>query len=137
MSESKFTPGNSGNPKGRPKNKTAPLMLKKAISEAMPEIIQSLIEAALSGDMQAATALLNRSVPALKAQAHPITIPIKNSLPEQGAEIIKATMKGGVAPDIASQLIVALTSQGKLIELQELSERLARLEKKVGDTKCA
>jgi hypothetical protein len=40
-------------------------------------------------------------------------------------------MKGGVAPDIASQLIVALTSQGKLIELQELSERLARLEKKL------
>ena len=131
MTESKFTPGKSGNPRGRPKNQTAPLRLKKAISDAMPEIIQSLIDAALSGDMQAATTLLNRCVPALKAEGQAITLSVKETLPEQGNEIIKATMGGEIPPDIGSQLITALSNQGRLVELQELAERLSRIEKKL------
>ena len=64
MATSKFTPGTSGNPNGRPKNKT-PKLLRQAINDAMPEVIQSVINAALSGDTHAATTLLNRCVPIL------------------------------------------------------------------------
>lgn len=134
MAESKFTPGKSGNPRGRPKNKTAPLMLRKAISEAMPEIIQSLIDAALNGDVSAANSLLSRCVPTLKPEALSINLPIKDTLSEQGDQIIRATMGGKIPPDVGSQLIAALSNQGKLVELQELSERLARLEKKLNIT---
>ena len=131
MAESKFTPGKSGNPRGRPKNKTAPLILRKAISEAMPKIIQGLIDAANQGDVGAATVLLNRCVPALKAEAQAITLPVRETLPEQGNEIIKATMGGKIPPDVGAGLITALSNQGKLVELQELAERLDRLEKKL------
>jgi hypothetical protein len=40
-------------------------------------------------------------------------------------------MTGQIPPDIGSQLITALSNQGKLVELQELTERLDRIEKKL------
>jgi hypothetical protein len=49
----------------------------------------------------------------------------------QGNEIIRATLSGEIPPDIGSQLITALSNQGKLIELQEMQERLQRIEKQL------
>src|SRR5664280_2557294 len=110
MAESKFTPGKSGNPKGRPRNKTAPILLRKAIIDAMPGIIQSLIDAALSGDTQAATTLLNRCVPALKPEAQTINLPVKNTLVQQGDAILKAVVSGNIPPDVGAALITALAN---------------------------
>ena len=70
-------------------------------------------------------------LPALKAEAQAIILPVKETLPEQGDEIIRATMGGKIPPDVGAGLITALSNQGKLVELQELSERLSRLEKKL------
>ena len=131
MPTPKFKPGQSGNPAGRPPNKAATILLRKAISEAMPEIIQGLIDAAKLGDIGAATVLLNRCIPALKAEAQAINLPVMDTLPEQGDEIIKAAVSGQIPPDIGAQLITALSNQGKLVELQELAERLSRIEKKL------
>ena len=50
------------------------------------------------------------------------------TLAEQGNEIIRATLSGNIPPDIGAQLITALANQGKLIELQELTERIEILE---------
>jgi hypothetical protein len=129
MTQTKFKPGISGNPNGRPKDKTPATILRKSISEDMPEIIKTLVELAKGGDVQAAKVLLDRICPALKPQAMPINLPNNGTLTEQGNEIIKATMAGQIPPDIGSQLITALSNQGKLIELQEMAERLQRLEK--------
>ena len=81
--------------------------------------------------MAAAKVLLDRCVPVLKPQAMPINLPVNGTLAEQGGEIIKATMSGQIPPDMGSQLITALSNQGKLIELQELTERLQRIEKQL------
>ena len=132
MKEStKFQPGVSGNPKGKPKDKTPATLLRKSIAEAMPEIILSLIEQAKAGDVAAAKCLLDRVCPTLKPQAMPICLPVNGTLAEQGNEIIRATMGGQIPPDIGSQLITALSNQGKLVELQELTERLQRIEKQL------
>ena len=125
----KFQPGVSGNPKGKPKDRTPATLLRKAIIDDMPEIILKLVEQAKNGDTAAAKILLDRCCPTLKPQAIAINLPVYGSLAEQGAEIIRATMTGQIGPDIGSQLITALSNQGKLIELQELTERLSRLEK--------
>jgi hypothetical protein len=132
MKEStKFKPGVSGNPKGKPKDKTPATLLRKSIAEAMPEIILTLIEQAKGGDTAAAKVLLDRVCPALKPQAMPISLPVNGSLAEQGGEIIKATMAGQIPPDIGSQLITALANQSKIIEIDELSKRVAALESKI------
>ena len=127
----KFEKGTSGNPAGRPKDKTPATILRKSIVDDMPEIINTLVKLAKSGDVAAAKVLLDRCVPVLKSQAMPINLPVNGTLAEQGGEIIKATMSGQIPPDIGSQLIIALSNQGKLIELQELTERLQRIEKQL------
>jgi hypothetical protein len=130
MKEStKFKPGVSGNPKGKPKDKTPATLLRKSIAEAMPDIILTLIEQAKGGDVAAAKCLLDRVCPTLKPQAMPICLPVNGSLVEQGGEIVRATLAGQIPPDIGSQLITALSNQGKLVELQELAERLQSIEK--------
>jgi hypothetical protein len=132
MPTPKFQPGQSGNPAGRPANKTATALLRKAISEAMPEIIQSLIDQAKKGDVGAATVLLNRCVPALKPEAMAINLVFQESLAAQGSEIIKAAVTGAIPPDIGSQLIAALSNQAKIIESDEVLRRLELLENSKG-----
>jgi hypothetical protein len=127
----KFQPGVSGNPKGKPKDKTPATLLRKSIIDDMPEIILKLVEQAKNGDTTAAKILLDRCCPTLKPQALAISLPINGSLAEQGGEIIRATLSGHIPPDIGAQLISALASQGKLIELQELTLRLDNIEKKL------
>jgi hypothetical protein len=129
MPTPKFKAGISGNTKGRPKDKTPATLLRKSIIDDMPEIILKLVEQAKAGDTAAAKILLDRCCPTLKPQAIAINLPVYGSLAEQGGEIIRATMTGQIPPDIGSQLISALSNQGKLIELQELTERLDRIEK--------
>ena len=128
MPTPKFKAGISGNPKGRPKDKTPATLLRKSIIDDMPEIILKLVEQAKNGDTAAAKILLDRCCPALKPQAMNITLPINGNLAEQGNEIIRATMSGNIPPDVGAQLITALANQGKLIELQELTERIEILE---------
>ena len=132
MKEStKFAVGVSGNPKGRKKGTTVAHQLRRSIADDMPEIILKLVEIAKNGDTTAAKILLDRCCPVLKPQAMAINLPVNGSLAEQGGEIIRATMTGEIPADIGSQLITALSNQSKLIELQELTQRLDRIEKQL------
>ena len=126
-----FEKGASGNKQGRIAGQTPGAKLRKAIEAKADDILQAIINAAVQGDMGAAKMLLDRITPTLKAQTLPINLLVMETLPEQGNEIIKATMAGQISPDIGSQLITALSNQGKLVELQELAERLSRIEKKL------
>lgn len=126
---SRFHPGQSGNPAGRPKGK--PLKsteLRKAIELRADEILQSVINAAVQGDMTACKMLLDRIIPTLKAYAMPINIPKQNSLTGQADEIVTAVMSGQIPPDIASQLLSALAHQLRIVEIDELSKRVEALE---------
>ncbi|MGZ8942631.1 MAG: DUF5681 domain-containing protein [Methylobacter sp.] len=130
MADTKFKPGQSGNPKGREPGKTPAAKLRKAIAEAMPKILAQLVEQAKSGDVAAAKVLIDRVCPPLKPQALPISLQVNVSLAEQGNEIIRATMAGQIPPDIGSQLITALAAQSKIIEIDELTKRIEALEGK-------
>ena len=135
MPTPKFSPGQSGNPAGRPKDKTPATIIRRSIAADIPAIITTLIEAAKEGDIAAAKVLLDRVCPSLKPQALPIFLHSEGTLADQGEEIIRATMAGEIPPDIGSQLITALSNQGKLVELQEMADRLARIEKQLEDRK--
>jgi hypothetical protein len=130
MKDTKFKPGQSGNPAGRKPGSTPATKLRKAIAGAMPEILAQLVEQAKAGDVAAAKVLIDRVCPPLKPQALPISLPVNGSLTEQGEEIIRATMAGQIPPDIGSQLITALAAQSKIIELDELTKRIEALEAK-------
>jgi hypothetical protein len=126
----KFTAGVSGNPKGRKKGTTAASMLRKSIADDMPEIILTLVGLAKNGDTAAAKILLDRCCPALKPQAMAINLPVNGSLAEQGGEIIRAALTGLIPPDVGAQLITALSNQGRLVEIDQLTQRIEALELK-------
>lgn len=126
-----FKQGKSGNPKGRPKQIATATELRNRLTEDMPEIIQTLIGMAKSGDAQAIKIILDRTHPPLKAQALPVNIPTDGALVDQGNAVIQATLSGQIPLDIGAQLITALSNQGKLVDLEEITDRLARIEKQL------
>jgi len=123
-----FKKGTSGNPSGRPAGKTSAGEIRQAIEQESTAILKAVIDAAVLGDMQAAKILIDRLCPQLKPMALPVTIPVGDTLPESGANVIFAMLGGQLPPDVGAQIITALAHQSKLIETLELSERLARLE---------
>ncbi|MGZ8195039.1 MAG: DUF5681 domain-containing protein [Methylosarcina sp.] len=127
-----FKPGQSGNPAGRQPGQTPGAKIRKAIEERKDEILQSVIEAAIAGDMQACKMLLDRITPPLKPVAAQIALSVPDGagLSEQGAVVITATLAGQIPPDIGSQLITALAAQSKIIEIDDHTKRIEALEAK-------
>ena len=126
----RYKAGISGNPSGRPKSDTA--NLKPLLAKHGESVLQKVIDAALEGDLTACKLVLDRLYPAIKSQSMPVNIPVGESLPETGNNVVTATMGGNVPPDIGASLITALSNQAKLVEFTELSQRLERIEQQLG-----
>jgi Family of unknown function (DUF5681) len=125
-----FKKGESGNPKGKPSGLTTATKIRAAIQDSLPGILETVVKAAENGDMAACKLVMDRVCPTLKPLSAPINIPLPTDggLAEMGGEILKATLTGGISPDIGSMLITALASQAKIIEVDELTKRIELLE---------
>lgn len=124
-----FLQGQSGNPSGRPP--AMPIELRQRLTEASGEIIDSVIEAARNGDIQAARLVMERIAPVSRATAPTVFIPEleqATSLTEKAQAVIGAIGRGDCPPDIGATMIQALGAMAKIIELDELERRLTALE---------
>jgi hypothetical protein len=124
-----FQKGQSGNPKGRPRGTSKADKLRKAIEKDVPGIIEALVKAAQDGDTSAARLLLDRVIPALKPVDSKVTLPMGGSLSEAGAAILEAVGAGEITPDQAGKLLQGLGAQARVLELDQLRERLEALER--------
>jgi hypothetical protein len=117
-------PANRGRPKGSANKST------QLIRKATPRILNSLINSAVNGDIQAATAVLKYSMPPIRGESARITInvPEKATLSEKAELITNAALTGKCCPSVASQLISALSQVSKIKEIDEILTRLTRLE---------
>jgi hypothetical protein len=126
--------GVSGNPNGRrPKGLATVEKLRTALVKDLPEIIAVVVARAKDGDLVAAKTILERVLPPLKAIETPTFLgALDGTLSAQGTTIMQAMAQGIIAPGQAAQLLTALGSQAKLMEVDELARRIAEIERRVG-----
>jgi len=126
----RWRPGESGNPAGRRPGTGSVQQLRQAIEDSLPEIIQCLAYKAKAGDVGAARLLLERTIPALRPLEAPQALQIDaDDLSGQAKEIVALAASGEVSVTQATQLVTALGTVGKLIEVDALERRIQALEK--------
>lgn len=131
---SRWTPGmKSPNPRGRPKGIVDKrTKLTQALADEAPAITRVVIEAAKSGDLQAASLVLSRVCPPLKANAERVQFELDPTLPlaEQAKQILAAVAEGKVDPETGKTLIACLSSVANIEAVAELENRIILLEAK-------
>src|SRR5450830_798359 len=116
--------GVSGNPKGRPTGTGSVAKLRKVIEQQMPELLNVLMQKAMTGDVSAAKLLIERVLPPLRPaeQTQPIKLPAEG-LTEQGKAILAAVASGELAATQGAALIGAVGSLSRVVEIDELAKR--------------
>lgn len=129
--DTRFKPGQSGNPSGRAPGSGEVGRLRQAIALHIPAIVEQLVLQAQGGDVGAARLLLERVLPPVKAveQAQSIDLP-EGTLTEQGRAVLRSVAAGELAPGQGAQLLAAIGTLGKVVELDELVARITALEGK-------
>ena len=129
--DTKFKPGISGNPKGRPKGaRDKRTELRSLLEPHAKDLVEKVVELAKGGDTTAIRLCLERLIPPIRAQDQSITLDDMNGgLTAQGKKIILAMGNGELSPSDASTMLQALASQARLSEVDELERRISKLEK--------
>ena len=129
--DTRFKPGTSGNPRGRPAKSVA-AKLRDRLAKDADQIIDSVVKAALAGDVQAAKLVLERIVPAMKPtdQTVALSIPQEASLTDQGLAVVAAVADGQLAPKQGMELLSAIGTLSKVAEVDELLRRIEALEQR-------
>lgn len=131
-----FKPGESGNPQGRPKgspNKRT--LVRKAVESAFDEGEQGFWSAvaaqAKEGDATALQMLANRLAAPYKPSAEPVQFVLpEGDLHQQAQGVLDAIAEGEIPPDLGVNLVTAINSTARTLEIIELEKRIATLEKK-------
>lgn len=129
ISKSRFQKGQSGNPAGRKPGRTTGAKLRIELAKELPDILASLVKSAKDGDVQAAKLLLDRVLPALRPIDQGQSMVIDgDSLADQGRAVLRGVAAGDLPAQTGAQLIGAIAGLAKIIELDELAERITALE---------
>lgn len=125
----RWKPGESGNPAGKPKGSGELQKLRAALSDVVPEILDTLKAKALEGDVGAARLLLERVLPPLKAMEPAQAMPLPaGTLTEQGRAVLAHVAAGELAPSQGAALLGAIGTLARVSEIDELAARVEALE---------
>lgn len=128
----KFQKGISGNVAGRRPGNITAQKLREAIAEQLPDIIDVLVKQSLTGCTASAKLLLERALPPLRPTSEPVILNTieGDTLADTGRLVFNEASRGNIPISEASMLISALANQARIVEVTELSERIAALESK-------
>src|SRR4029453_18800390 len=133
LRSTRWAPGQSGNPKGRPKGSRnrASLLLQHLIEGEGEAVVRALIAAAKGGDVSAARALLDRLVPPRKERPVKVTLPALRTAKDARdalAAVAAAVADGDMLPGEGEAVVKLLEAYARTAATAELEERVAALE---------
>ena len=120
----------SPNPAGRPKGLTSKSKLMERMLADADDIVDSVVAKALEGDTGAASLILSRILPALKAQTEKVQFDFDTAAPvsEQVEAVLGAVSRGIIASDVGKQIIDGISSLAQIRAAEELEARIVALE---------
>jgi len=130
-----FKPGQSGNPKGRPKgsrNKTT-LAVEALLDGEAETITRKAIEKAKGGDMTAIRLCLDRLVPPVKDKPVTFDLPGIDSAQDAAAAVgavLRAVAYGDLTPIEAAEVSKIVNTYVTALEASDLEQRIAKLEER-------
>ncbi len=129
----KFEPGQSGNPSGRPPGiRDSRVAMRELLVPHAAALVAKAVELALSGDSAALRICIDRLIPAAKARDDPVSLPpLIGSLADKGRIVIGALADETLSPEEAGAIMQALATQARIVEVDEIEQRVAALEKAI------
>ena len=119
--------------KGRPPGRGFTTELREAIGkDDFKELVQTIMQQAKSGDMQAASLILSRLAPPLRATAEAVklAIPDGSSIEEQAQAVLKSLSAGDIPPADAKTIMDVISQAAQLGQLADLERRITELEQR-------
>jgi Family of unknown function (DUF5681) len=136
--DTKFKPGQSGNPDGRPRGarNATTLALEALLDGEAEDLTRKAIELAKAGEMAALRLCLDRIVPPRKDRYVAFPLPAMNGPADAAkslASIVAAVGSGDLTPSEASELTKLVEGYARVLETADHEERLRVLEGKWGN----
>jgi len=121
------SPNPNGRPSGIPDKR---LLATQQMLDEMRNIVAVLVGKALEGDTNAASIVLSKVMPSIKAQAEKVNFEFDATAPisEQVAQVLDAIAAGAVAPDVGRLIIESIKALSDVRATEELEARIAALE---------
>jgi len=139
--KTKFQPGQTGNPKGRPPGRPDRRNLFHWVSEEDKQaVFAKCLELAKAGDAACMRLVLERIAPVRKSQLAPIELPdgFEKLTPlEQIAAIDKQVADGAISPDVAALLGGMIKDKIAVSEHYEYGKRFEKLEQMLAELRGA
>jgi hypothetical protein len=129
--DTKFKPGQSGNPEGRKPGSGKVGAMRAALEKDWKDIQAVLVKKAKEGDMQAIRIVAERMIPPLRAVESAVPVDLSGAtLSEKGNAVLEAVAAGTLAPGQAAQILQGLGAMARVLETDELAKRIEALEAK-------
>lgn len=131
--------GQTGNANGRPAGSGKAQMVRRIIADIFGDengAIKAVAELAKSGDLQACSLLLSKTIPPLRSSHEAVTLIDAEALGAMTASqraglINEASITGRLPADIALLLLDGIERENRILECTELFERFEALEQKI------
>ena len=134
---SRFKPGQSGNPAGKPPGTRSKVLaeLDRLGAEGAQKVLEAVLDAAQRGDMTAASIILKRCWPEFRGR--PIRLELPGTPTPTGvvaalAAIVSAVAGGRISPEEGQAVSAVIETQRRAMETVELAARIEALEKNTG-----